>query len=388
LNNPGQKICIWLKAAFRYTPRPLDGRVAMRAAGFEEYQVELPMYETAKRYGLPGCLLLAAMTLLTGCGTTKTRTATEQLLMSDAVDRTIARIDFRPLAHQTVYLDTTYVNAVKGVGFVNSDYMISALRQQMTAAGCLLEDKAEEADYVVEARIGALGTDGHEVIYGIPANTGLAQAATLVPSAPPVPLIPEISVAKKEDLMGAAKIALFAYHRETRQPVWQSGVAVATNNAKDAWIFGAGPFQFGTIYEGTRIAGSRLQFPLIGKDVEEPAPRGLVSYYDQVDFEGHAGSRRGETPLNPEELNAEMEALTRLPPLFPLTRQMIGVPEETGAAERPAATAPLAGPPAADPTTTPADAPPATPPTEQEEIAERPTQPPAESSDTSPAIKR
>ena len=347
------------------------------------------MHETAKRNVCSTCLLLAALTTLAGCGTTKTRTATEQLLMSDAVDRSIARIDFRPLKYQTVYLDTQYIKSVKGFGFVNADYVISALRQQMTAAGCLLEDSAEEAEYIVEARIGALGTDAHEVIYGIPANTGLAEAATLMPSAPPIPLVPQISVAKKEDMMGAAKIALFAYHRETRQPVWQSGIAVATNNAKDAWIFGAGPFQFGTIYEGTQFAGSRLQVPLIGKKLEEEEePPGLVSYYDKVNFGGNIDLRRSGTPLTPEELDADLNALTRLPPFFPLTKEIFGMPETPVAPELSADPAPLASQPAADPSAAPAPDPSATPAAEQEAVAERPAQPPSEPTDTSPAIKR
>jgi hypothetical protein len=346
------------------------------------------MYETSKRYLCPICLLLASLTVLAGCGTTKSRTATEQLLMSDAVDRTIATIDFRPLSRQTVYLDTQYINAIKGIGFVNADYVISALRQQMTAAGCLLEDKAEEADYIVEARLGALGTDGHQVTYGIPANTGLAAVADLVPTVPSIPLVPEISVAKKEDMMGAAKVALFAYHRESRQPVWQSGVAVATNNAKDAWIFGAGPFQFGTIYEGTQFAGSRLQFPLIGKKPEPPVARDLVSYYDEVSFDWQAGAERRETPLTPEQLDAEMQALTRLPPLFPLTKEMMGVPETPITPELFANPAPPTGEPAADSPAAPAPDPSATPEAKQEVVAERPAQPPTESTDSAPAVKR
>ena len=71
----------------------------------------------------------------------------------------------------------------------------------------------------------------------------------MMPAAPRLPMIPEISLAKKNDSRGAAKIAVFAYHRETRQPVWQSGVAVATSTAKEAWVFGAGPIRYGTIYD-------------------------------------------------------------------------------------------------------------------------------------------
>ncbi len=96
---------------------------------------------------------------LVGCGTTKSQRATEQLLMSDAVDRSVASIDFRPLSGQRVYLDTTYVKNIKSESFVNADYIVSSVRQQMVSAGCLLEETREAAEYIAEMRIGTLGTD-------------------------------------------------------------------------------------------------------------------------------------------------------------------------------------------------------------------------------------
>jgi hypothetical protein len=127
--------------------------------------------------------------VVSGCGTTKGQVATEQMVVSDAVDRSVASINFRRLAGKRVYLDTQYMKSVKGPGFVNSDYIVSSLRQQMVAAGCRLEEKPDEADYIVEARVGALGTDQHDVTYGIPASTALSSAASLVPNAPAIPLI-------------------------------------------------------------------------------------------------------------------------------------------------------------------------------------------------------
>ena len=55
------------------------------------------------RMGLWG-LFVVAFGMLVGCGTTTTRIATEQLLMSDAVDRAIAAIDFRSLEGEKVYV--------------------------------------------------------------------------------------------------------------------------------------------------------------------------------------------------------------------------------------------------------------------------------------------
>lgn len=210
--------------------------------------------------GFASCLLLP------GCGTTKSVTATEQLLMSDAVDSTIAKMDFRPLTGYKIFLDTTYVTpagkAIPGVpmqfNLVNSDYVISALRQQITAAGCMLVDNKDVAEIICEARCGALGTDGHNVTYGIPASNLLSSASSIIAAGPQLPMIPEISFAKREMKSAAAKIAVFAYDRESREPLWQSGIAQAGSSARDTWLMGIGPIQYGTIYNGTRFAGKRV----------------------------------------------------------------------------------------------------------------------------------
>ncbi|MFM8187700.1 MAG: DUF6655 family protein [Pirellula sp.] len=231
-----------------------------------------------KAWGLVGCFL-ACVAASNGCGTTKSVTATEQLLMSDAVDSTISKIDFRPLTGYKVFLDTTYMASagkpIPGVpmqaNLVTSDYVISSIRQQLTAAGCQIVDSKETADIICEARCGALGTDGHNVTYGIPAINIFGGASTLIATAPALPSIPEISFAKKDVKSAASKIAVFAYDRETREPLWQSGIAQAGSNAKDTWFLGIGPIQQGTIYRGPRFAGRR-----IGRDrvLNDEVPRG------------------------------------------------------------------------------------------------------------------
>jgi hypothetical protein len=219
------------------------------------------------RYLFAWAMLLGLLEAVAGCGTTKSFTATEQLLMSDAVDSTISKMDFRPLTGHKVFLDTTYVSAagkvIPGVpmpaNLVTSDYIISGLRQQMTAAGCMLVDSRDAAEIICEARCGALGTDGHSVIYGMPANNIFANASNVIPGSPTLPTIPEISVAKREMKSAAAKVSVFAYDRETREPIWQSGIAQAGSSARDTWILGVGPLQYGTIYGGTRFAGKRIK---------------------------------------------------------------------------------------------------------------------------------
>jgi hypothetical protein len=214
-----------------------------------------------RRIALSLCAVLGLL-FASGCGTTIKREATAQLLSSDAVDRTVSQIDFSALAGKKVYFDTQYIPNVKDAGFVNSEYIISSLRQQLITSNCLLQEKVDDADYVVEARIGTLGTDSHEVIMGLPANNFVSSAASVVPTLPQLPAIPEIALAKKNGQLAAAKIGVFAYDRRTKQPVWQSGIAQARSTARDTWIFGAGPFQRGSIYRGTQFAGSKIDLPL------------------------------------------------------------------------------------------------------------------------------
>ena len=125
--------------------------------------------------------------------------------------------------------------------------------------------------------MGVLGTDDRDMVYGLPAsntlNAAASAAAAFSPSTPPIPTIPEISIARREDHSAAAKISCFAYHRESRQPVWQSGLSVARSRAKDTYILGAGPFQKGEIYDGLRFADEDLKATIIPTfDGEEAEP--------------------------------------------------------------------------------------------------------------------
>ncbi len=189
--------------------------------------------------------------LLAGCGTTRTsntlRTATEQLLISDAIDRSVQAINFQPLSGKTVFFDPKPLQ-----GVVDDGYLISSLRQHLLASGCILKDERNEAEYIVEPRAGAVGTDNHDLLFGMPA-TNVPQL-TLLAALPPV--IPEIPIAKRRDQRGIAKISVFAYQRETGVPIWQSGIVASESTANDIWILGAGPFKRGTIYEGTSFASS------------------------------------------------------------------------------------------------------------------------------------
>jgi hypothetical protein len=209
-----------------------------------------------------------ALTLLltagSGCGTTRMtdtqRTATEQLLISNAVDQAVSQLDFHWLAGKSVYFDPQYLD-----GTVDRGYVVSCLRQQLLASGCVLQEDRSKAVYIVEARAGCIGTDRHSLLIGVPQMT----VPTFLPGQPSQ--IPEIPVAKKTDEQGAAKLALFAFNRVSGERVWQSGTVEAYSDARDMWVVGLGPFRKGSIAHGTELAGEELPIPHI---LEDKDPRG------------------------------------------------------------------------------------------------------------------
>jgi len=212
----------------------------------------------------------------TGCGTTRMtdtqRAASEMLLVSQAIDNAVAQLDFTPLQSKTVFLDTQYLD-----GTVDKGYLISSLRQHLLESGALIQEDRLKSTYVMEPRSGAVGTDKHSLLIGSPQVT--------LPSITAVPItsIPEIALVKKTDQKGVAKIAVFAYNRQTGRALWQSGTVEANSTLKDTWIFGAGPFSRGTIRKETELAGEPLpKVPLPSfidsrPEEKEPATSGGVN---------------------------------------------------------------------------------------------------------------
>ncbi|RLS53915.1 MAG: hypothetical protein DWH91_13170 [Planctomycetota bacterium] len=256
-------------------------------------------------WGTSGLLLIGIATGLVsfaGCGTTKQATATDQMVASDAVDRSVSRIDFTPLTGQKVFLDTTYIQSPKtptGIGFVNPEYVISSVRQQMVSAGLLIQETRDMSDFVVEVRLGVLGGDQHEMVYGVPSGSGIGTAASAVASGNGVPLlpsIPELSIAKRQDHVAAVKVAAFAYHRVTRERAWQSGISLGQSAAHDYWVFGAGPFQTGNIHNRIQLAGSPVQLPLVRPKQDPPGP--VHAYRQSMIFEAAHPASPSETTID------------------------------------------------------------------------------------------
>jgi hypothetical protein len=253
--------------------------------------------------------------LALGCGTTRTsdttRTATEQLLTSNAIDKSVDRLDFHSLSGKPIFFDTQYLD-----GCVDKGYLVSSIRQQLLASGCLLMEEKARATYVIEARAGAVGTDQHQTLIGIPQM----QMPAMVPGAPSA--LPEIPLAKKSNQLGVAKIALFAYNRQTGQAIMQSGMMESTSTAKEVWFLGAGPFQNGTIRRGMVFAGESIPSVVHGAPVETPPPAGVSVIQAALWAEGPAlippeTSKPKDEPKKDEAKSKPAETPPKLPDLGP-----------------------------------------------------------------------
>ena len=199
---------------------------------------------------------------IVGCGTVKrtatTRSATEQLLLTNAWDDAIRKVDFRDLTGVPVYLE------VGNVAAIDKEYIISSLRQSMLTQGVLIRQKPEQAQWIVEARVGVYGTDEWDKLVGI-SQTTIPQTFTGMPSG----TIPEIPLIKKSEQQAMAKLALFAYDRGSGRMVWSSGTMLATQNTKDVHVFGVGPIQSGSLYQNKekRIG---VNIPLLSDPTPNP----------------------------------------------------------------------------------------------------------------------
>jgi hypothetical protein len=209
-----------------------------------------------------------------GCGTTKwsdtARTGTEQLLISNAIDSAVGKINFRPLGDRRVYINTTAINEI-----TDNKYLTMALRQHLATSGGILCDSETDADYIVDVRAGAVGTDRDDLLLGVPSLS--------IPSIPGATIsgavIPEIPFIRRTKQIGVAKIAVFAYNKKTGRPIWASGNSISESRAQNLWFAGTGPLTYGTIYSEPTFAGHAMPFFM-----QRKRDRKLNSFADQARY--------------------------------------------------------------------------------------------------------
>ena len=158
----------------------------------------------------------------------------EQMLISNAVDQAINRTDFAGLQGRKVFLEEKYLDCV------DKPYLLGSLRHRIMQSGGFLVDAAADAEIVLEARAGAIGTDNTDRFVGIP---GMALPG-------PIPIeIPELRVWEKRSQYGTAKIAVAAYDAATREPLGLGGTQLARSDDSHWSVMGVSPGATGTVHE-------------------------------------------------------------------------------------------------------------------------------------------
>ena len=197
----------------------------------------------AERLGRATAMVLGAAALLIGAGpgcgsirvTDTPRSATEQLLLTDAWDQAIAAVDFSPFIGTPVVLDDALLSGA------DKSWMVYRLRETMARQGVLLVDDLKKAQVVIEASAGVYATDSNSSMLGIPANNFIG----MLPFAPPVSM-GEAALANRTDQYGVTRLALFARDAETGQFLWESGTIDADSFLRNGTVVGV-PFRSGTI---------------------------------------------------------------------------------------------------------------------------------------------
>ena len=182
----------------------------------------------------PERLIAVLFAFCVGCTTAQTsntaRTATEQLLISNAIDQSLDKVDFRPFAGQAVFLEEKYVDSV------DKQYLIASIRHRVLRAGGKLVDKADAADIVVEPRSGGIGTTASSSFLGIPEIT-----------LPGMLTLPEVRFFTRTRQSGFAKLGIAAYDPKSRQSLGTGGLTVAQSDDSNYYVVGVGPFQSGSL---------------------------------------------------------------------------------------------------------------------------------------------
>ncbi len=163
---------------------------------------------------LVAALAALLVATLAGCTTVRDtlppRSATEQLLISDAADRAAAQLTVGLRPATKVYLDSSDFEGY------DSKYAIGAITEQVLLRNARLVPDRKSADVVVAIRAGALSVDQNDTLVGIPSiSVPVPLAGTLT--------TPELALFAKHQYRGVAKFAATAYDADTGKIIAASG---------------------------------------------------------------------------------------------------------------------------------------------------------------------
>jgi len=176
---------------------------------------------------------LVFLMVLSGCTTARqtntARTAREQLLISNAVDQALSKVDFTAFYGQRVHVEEKFLDCT------DKGYVLGSIRHRLMMNGATIATKPEEADVVMELRSGAVGTDDANSFLGIPEIV-----------LPGMLTLPEVKLVTRTRQSALAKIGLVAYDAKSHQLLGEGGVSSSMSDDTNLYVLGIGPFQSGT----------------------------------------------------------------------------------------------------------------------------------------------
>jgi len=152
----------------------------------------------------------AGIFALAGCTTDRVsepgQTATEQLLISTAVDHAVGQLNPGIPAGTKVFLDAQYFDNAPGDAALYTKYAIASVRDLLLRKGAHLTDDRKIADVIAEVRTGGQSIDHHNFLLGIPAIPIPIPASGTVQT-------PKVALYEKDRQTGIAKLAITAYDK-------------------------------------------------------------------------------------------------------------------------------------------------------------------------------
>jgi Family of unknown function (DUF6655) len=175
------------------------------------YRIQSLTRRFARRRTSP--LAVAAIGLmLAGCTTERItepyQSATEQLAVSTAVDRAVAKLKLVFPPGSKVYVDGRFAELLPDKDTVLPKYAVGAVRDLVLRAGGHLVDHRKVADIIVEIHNGTQSIDHRDFLIGIPSFTI------------PIPLTgavttPTLALLQRDQQQGISKLSLTTYSAHT-----------------------------------------------------------------------------------------------------------------------------------------------------------------------------
>ena len=193
-------------------------------------------HSASRRKGRNNALPAAAIAmLLAGCTTVHVaepaETATEQLLITAAIDDAVSKMNVSLGAGTRIFVDTSYFDGTgRDRTVLFPKYAMAAVRERLLRAGALLTEERKGADVIVELRTGGQSVDHNSLFVGIPQIS-----LPLPPSFYPV-TTPELALFKRDRQTGVAKLAITAYHQETGAFESSSGPSFGSSNHTETTV--------------------------------------------------------------------------------------------------------------------------------------------------------